>query len=54
MAKMKKSEMTVDEAKAVAALSKQANNVVVTQLDAAKFLHDNGAEAEKRLKQIGL
>lgn len=46
-------KITVDHAKSLAALAKQANNTFVTQLDASKFLA-NIKEAESYLEQTGL
>lgn len=46
-------KITVEHAKAVASLSKQANNVIATQLDASKFLA-NIKDAEEKMEQTGL
>lgn len=46
-------KITVDHAKALAALAKQANNTIATQLDASKFLA-NVKEARELLQETGL
>ena len=46
-------KIPVEHAKAVAALCKQANNVIATQLDAAKFMA-NIKDAAENLEQTGL
>jgi hypothetical protein len=46
-------KITVEHAKAIASLSKQANNVISTQLDAAKFL-SNIKQASGELEKVGL
>ena len=46
-------KITVEHAKAVASLSKQANNVIATQLDASKFLA-NIKDAKEMLEETGL
>ena len=38
ISELRDKQISVDEAKAIASLAKQANNVISTQLDAAKFL----------------
>jgi hypothetical protein len=53
MKKLDKGEVTVEAAKAMAGLAKQANNVLVTQIDVAKFIH-NSKDAEKTLNDVGL
>ena len=53
MKKLDEKKITVDEAKAMAALAKQANNVIVTQLDAAKFIK-NTKNSSKYLDDVGL
>jgi len=45
--------ISVDQAKALAALAKQANNTFVTQLSAAKFLA-TVKDAETHLEETGL
>ena len=39
MKKLDEKKINVEQAKAMASLAKQANNVLVTQLDAAKFIN---------------
>ena len=46
-------KITVEHAKAVASLAKQANNVIATQLDAAKFM-SNVKGAKDELESVGL
>ena len=46
-------KITTEHAKAVASLAKQANNVIATQLDAAKFMA-NVKDAEEQLTKTGL
>jgi len=46
-------KINVEHAKAVASLAKQANNVIATQLDAAKFM-GNMKDAEQYLLEVGL
>lgn len=46
-------KITVEHAKAIASLAKQSNNVIATQLDAAKFM-GNIKEAEEYLLKTGL
>lgn len=53
MKKLDKGEVTVEAAKAMASLAKQANNVLATQIDVAKFIH-NTNNAEKTLNDVGL
>jgi hypothetical protein len=53
MRKLDEKKITFDQAKAMAALAKQANNVIATQLDAAKFLHNN-EKSQKSLSDVGL
>ena len=53
MKKLDEKKISVDEAKAMAALAKQANNVIVTQLDAAKFMK-NTKNSSKYLANVGL
>jgi len=53
MEKLDKKQINVDQAKALAALAKQANNVLVTQLDAAKFIA-NIKDAGSHLNDVGL
>jgi len=40
MEKLDKKQISVEQAKAMSSLAKQANNVLVTQLDASKFLNN--------------
>jgi hypothetical protein len=53
MEKLDKKQINVEQAKAMASLAKQANNVLVTQLDASKFLC-NVKEAKIYLNEVGL
>ena len=53
MKKLDEKKISVEQAKAMASLAKQANNVLVTQLDAAKFIANN-KESEKLLNDVGL
>ena len=53
MKKLDEKKINVEQAKAMASLAKQANNVLVTQLDAAKFIANN-KESEKLLNDVGL
>lgn len=53
MEKLDKKTITVEQAKAMASLAKQANNVLVTQLDAGKFIA-NITDAKKHLTDVGL
>jgi len=53
MEKLDKKQISVDQAKAMASLAKQANNVVVTQLDASKFIA-NVKDAKTYLDEVGL
>jgi hypothetical protein len=46
-------KITVEHAKAIASLAKQSNNVIATQLDAAKFM-SNIKDAEEQLEKVGL
>ena len=46
-------KINVEHAKAIASLAKQANNVIATQLDAAKFM-GNMKDAEQHLSEVGL
>lgn len=50
---VKAKRISVDQAKAVAALAKQANNVIVSQIDAAKFL-STVKDSRELLKETGL
>jgi hypothetical protein len=54
MDKLQKKQLKVEEAKAFASLAKQANNVLSIQLDTAKFLNNNKANAQEVLKDVGL
>ena len=45
--------INVEHAKAIASLAKQANNVVATQLDAAKFMGSMN-DAKEHLMEVGL
>lgn len=47
-------KITVEHAKAIASLSKQANNVIATQLDAAKFMANMKELAKEELINVGL
>jgi len=53
MKKLDERNITVDEAKAMSALAKQANNVLTSQLDAAKFINTCN-DSEKILNDVGL
>jgi hypothetical protein len=53
MEKLDKGEITVEQATAMAKLSNQANNVMLNQLNVAKFV-SNTNNAEKILKNVGL
>ena len=53
MEKLDKKQINVEQAKAMASLAKQANNVLVTQLDAGKFLN-NVKDAKIYLDEVGL
>lgn len=53
MEKLDKQEIDVDHAKAVAALAKQANNVLTTQLEACKFM-SNVKDAKSYFDEVGL
>jgi len=53
MEKLDKKQINVEQAKAMASLAKQANNVLVTQLDACKFMA-NIKDAKTHLDEVGL
>ena len=53
MEKLDKKQISVDQAKAMASLAKQANNVLSTQLDAGKFVA-NIKDAKQHLSDVGL
>lgn len=53
MKKLDEKKITVEQAKAMASLAKQANNVLVTQLDAAKFITNN-KDSQQTLSDVGL
>ena len=53
MEKLDKKQINVDQAKAMAALAKQANVVISTQIDASKFMSKT-KDANKHLKDVGL
>lgn len=53
MEKLDKKQISVEQAKAMASLAKQANNMVVTQLDASKFIA-NVKDAKTYLDEVGL
>lgn len=53
MLKLDGKKITVEHAKAFASLAKQANNVLATQLDAAKFI-TNSKDHKKGLEDVGL
>lgn len=53
MEKLDKKQINVEQAKAMASLAKQANNVLVTQLDAGKFIA-NVKDAKTHLDEVGL
>lgn len=46
--------ISVEQGKSVASLLKQANNILSTQLDTAKFIQQNKANAESSLLDVGL
>lgn len=51
---LNKKQISVEHAKAVASLAKQANNVIATQLDAAKFMANMKELAKEELENVGL
>lgn len=53
MEKLDRKQISVEQAKAMASLAKQANNVLVTQLDASKFMA-NVKDAKEHLNEVGL
>jgi hypothetical protein len=53
MEKLDKKLINVEQAKAMASLAKQANNVLTTQLDAGKFIA-NIKDAKNHLNEVGL
>lgn len=53
MEKLDKKQITVEQAKAMASLAKQANNVLTTQLDAGKFIA-NIKDSKTHLNDVGL
>jgi hypothetical protein len=53
MKKLDEKKINTEQAKAMASLAKQANNVIVCQLDAAKFIC-NTKESQKTLSDVGL
>ncbi len=53
MEKLNRKQITVEEAKAIASLAKQANNVLTTQLDASKFMA-NVEDSKTYLNEVGL
>lgn len=53
MEKLDKKQINVEQAKAMASLAKQANNVLTTQIDAAKFVANN-KDAKIHLDDVGL
>ena len=56
MKKLDDKKITFDQAKAMAALAKQANNVIATQIDAAKFIMNNSEnpKSKQTLEDVGL
>lgn len=52
MLALKSKKITTDEAKAIAALAKQANNTMTLQVDVAKFLSKEESSIQN-LKQTG-
>ncbi|CAB4131311.1 hypothetical protein UFOVP129_68 [uncultured Caudovirales phage] len=52
--KLDQQKIKVEHAKATASLMKQANNVLVCQLDAAKFIRDSKEQAKELLNEVGL
>jgi hypothetical protein len=53
MEKLDKKTISVEQAKSMASLAKQANNVLVTQLDAIKFLN-NVKGSKDYFDEVGL
>jgi hypothetical protein len=53
MEKLDTKKINVEQAKAMASLAKQANNVLSTQLDAAKFI-SNIKDSKISLDEVGL
>jgi hypothetical protein len=53
MEKLDTKKINVEQAKAMASLAKQANNVLSTQLDAAKFI-SNIKDSKTSLDEVGL
>ncbi len=54
MIKLNKKQIKPEEAKAFAALAKQANNILALQMDTAKFLNTHGEKSIKSLTDVGL
>jgi len=52
--KLDQQKIKVEHAKATASLMKQANNVLVCQLDAAKFIRDSKETSKDLLNEVGL
>jgi hypothetical protein len=52
--KLDSQKIKVEHAKATASLMKQANNILVFQLDAAKFIRDTKEQAKELLNEVGL
>ena len=52
--KLDQNKIKVEHSKATASLMKQANNVLVCQLDAAKFIRDSKEQAKELLNEVGL
>lgn len=52
MEKLDNNEISVDDAKAQASLSKQANNVLRYELDRAKFVEKHGGESIRKIEDL--
>lgn len=46
LVKLQNNEISIEHAKAVSALAKQANNVLCTQLETAKFIANEGIDSK--------
>lgn len=56
MTKLDEKKISFDQAKAMASLAKQANNVIATQINAAKFIMNNSSneKSKQTLNDVGL
>jgi hypothetical protein len=56
MKKLDEKKISFDQAKAMASLAKQANNVIATQINAAKFIMNNSSneKSKQTLNDVGL